>query len=85
MLRTASRLWRAAACAFAVGGALTLALLVLYSAFYRVRLDYRFEVKAIRVTWLVVIVAPVLMSIALVRTRPVKDLRAADLEMSGQS
>jgi hypothetical protein len=85
MLRTTSRLWRAAACVFAVGGGLTLALLVLYSAFYRVRLDYRFEVTAIGVTWLVLIVAPVLLCIALVRTRPENDQRAADLEMSDKS
>ena len=85
MLRTASRLWRAAACVFAVGGGLTLALLVLYSAFYQVRLDYRFEVTAIGVTWLVLIVAPVLLSIALVRTRPVKDQGAADPEISDKS
>jgi hypothetical protein len=85
MLRTASRLWRAAAWVFAVGGGLTLALLVLYSAFYRVRLDYRFEVTAIGITWLVLIAAPILLSIALVRTRPVKDQRSADLDMSGQS
>jgi hypothetical protein len=56
---------------------------VLYS--YRVRLDYRFEVTAIGVTWLVLIAAPALLSIALVRTRPVKDQRAAHLEMSSQS
>jgi hypothetical protein len=85
MLRTASRLWRAAASAFVVGAGLTLALLVLCSAFYRVRLDYRFEVTAIGVTWLVLIAAPVLLSIALVRTRPVNHQRAADLEMSGHS
>jgi hypothetical protein len=85
MLRTASRLWRAAAWIFAVGAALTLALLVLYSAFYRVRLDYRFEVMAIGVTGLVLIIAPVLVSIALVQNRPVKHQRAADREMSGQS
>jgi len=85
MFRTASPLWRAAACAFTVGGGLTLAMLVLYSAFYGVRLDYRFEVMAIGVTWLVLIVAPVLLSIAQLRTRPVGGRRAADLEISGQS
>lgn len=85
MLRAASRLWRAAAWVFAVGGGLTLALLVLYSAFYRVGLDYRFEVTAIGITWLVLIAAPVLLSIALVRTRPVQDQRAADLEISDKS
>jgi hypothetical protein len=72
MLRTASRLGRAAAWILAAGGGLTLALLVLYSAFYRVRLDYRFEVTAIGVTWLVLIIAPVLLSIALVQNRPVR-------------
>ena len=85
ILRAASRLWRAAAWVFAVGGGLTLALLVLYSAFYPVGLDYPFEVTALGVTWLVLIAAPVLLSIALVRTRPVQDQRAADLEISGKS
>jgi hypothetical protein len=53
-----------------------------YSAFYQMRLDYRFEVLAIFVTWLVLIAAPVLMTIALLRTEPVSHQRAKRLEMS---
>ena len=79
------RLWRAAGWVFTAGGGLTMALLVFYSAFYRVRLDYRFEVAAISVTWLVLIAAPVLLSIAFVRTGPVRDQRAARLGMSNRS
>ena len=82
MVRTPRKLWRAAGWVFACGGALTLVLLVLYSAVYRVRLDYRFEVAAIGLTWLVLIAAPVLLSIAFVRVRPVDDRQAARLEMS---
>jgi NADH:ubiquinone oxidoreductase subunit 6 (subunit J) len=85
MLRMASRLSRAAAFVLAVGGGFTLTLLVFYSAFYRVGLDYRFEVMAIGLTWLVLIVAPALLSIALVRRRPMKGQRMADLVISGQS
>jgi hypothetical protein len=76
------RLWRAAGWVFAGGGALTLAALVLYSVIYRVRLDYRFEVAAIGVTWLVLIVAPVLLSIAFLRTGTVTDQRPRRLERS---
>jgi hypothetical protein len=59
-----SRLWRAAGWVFVAGGALTLALLVFYSVNYRARLDYRFEVAAIGITWLVLIAAPLLSGIA---------------------
>ena len=76
------RLWRAAGWVFAGGGALTLAALVLYSVIYRVRLEYRFEVAAIGVTWLVLIVAPVLLSIAFLRTGTVTDQRPRRLERS---
>jgi hypothetical protein len=55
---------------------------VFYSAIYRMRLEYRFEVAAIGLTWLVLIAAPVLLSIASVRTRPLDDQQAARLEMS---
>ena len=82
MLRMPTRLWRAAGWVFAGGGALTLVALVLYSVIYRVRLDYRFEVAAIGVTWLVLIVAPVLLSIAFHRNRPQEAQQAAQLEMS---
>ena len=82
IVRTPRKLWRAAALVFLGGGALTLAALVFYAASYRVRLDYRFEVAAIGVTWLVLIAAPMLLSIAFLRTRPVEDDQAARLEMS---
>jgi hypothetical protein len=72
MLRMPTRLWRAAGLIFTLGGALTVALLVFYASFYRVRLDYRFEVTAIFITWLVLIVAPVLLSIAFRRNRPIE-------------
>jgi hypothetical protein len=81
-VRTPWRLWRAAGWVFVCGGALVLASLVLYSAVYRVRLDYRFEVAAIGLTWLVLIAAPMLLSIAYVRTPPLDDRRSARLEMS---
>ena len=77
MVGTPWKLWSAAGWVFVFGGALVLAALVLYSTLYRVRLEYRFEVAAIGVTWLVLIAAPVLLSIALVRTRPVDDDQAA--------
>jgi hypothetical protein len=83
MLRMPTRLWRAAGWIFALGGALTVMLLVFYGGFYRVRLDYRFEVTAILITWLVLIVAPVLLSIAFLRRRePVSDQRTRHLEIS---
>ena len=82
MLRMLTRLWRAAGWVFAGGGALTLAALVLYSVIYRVRLDYRFEVAAIGVTWLVLIVASVLLSIAFLRRGTVTDQRPRRLERS---
>jgi hypothetical protein len=75
MLGMPARLWRATGWVFADGGALTLAALVLYSVNYRVRLDYRFEVAAIGVTWLVLIVASVLLSIAFLRRGTVADQR----------
>jgi hypothetical protein len=81
IVRMPTRLWRAAGWVFAGGGALTLVLLVFYSAFYRVRLDYRFEVTAIFVTWLVLMVAPVLLSIAF-RHEPVNDKGTRHLEIS---
>jgi hypothetical protein len=82
MVGTPWKLWPAAGWVFVFGGALVLAALVLYSTLYRVRLEYRFEVAAIGVTWLVLIAAPVLLSIALVRTRSVDDDQAARPGMS---
>jgi hypothetical protein len=77
MVGTPWKLWPAAGWVFVCGGALVLAALVLYSTVYRLRLEYRFEVAAIGVAWLVLIAAPVLLSIALVRARPVDDDQAA--------
>jgi hypothetical protein len=85
MLRMATRLWRTAGWIFTVGGALTLALLVFYSTLYQVRMDYRFEVPAILVTWLVLMAAPVLLSIAFLRTEPVRKERTVSYETSRQS
>jgi hypothetical protein len=82
MVGTAQKLCRTAGWVFVCGGALVLAGLVLYSAIYRIHLDYRFEVAAIGVTWLVLIAAPVLFSIDLIRTRTVDDDQAARPEMS---
>ena len=82
MVGTPWKLWPAAGWVFVCGGALVLAALVLYATVYRVRLDYRFEVAAIGVTWLVLIVAPVLLSVALVRTRPLDNDHAARPGMS---
>jgi hypothetical protein len=82
MVRMASRLWRAAGWVFTAGGGLTMALLVFYSAFYRIRLDYRFEVAAIGVTWLVLIAAPVLLSIAFRHPVPIEGERADASAMS---
>ena len=70
-----SRLWRAAGWVFVAGGARTLALLVFYSDFYRARLDYRFEVAAIGITWLVLIAAPLLLGIAAAAGQPSRDMR----------
>jgi hypothetical protein len=85
MVRTPWRLWSAAGWVFAGGGALTLVLLVFYSALYRVRLDYRFEGAAISVTWVVLIAASVLLSIAFLRDEPVRGERAVAHEPSHQS
>ena len=82
IVRMPTRLWRAAGWVFAGGGALTFVTLVFYSAFYRVRLDYRFEVTAIAITWLVLIVAPVLLAIAFLRREPVTDQQPRRLESS---
>jgi hypothetical protein len=80
IVRMPTRLWRAAGWVFAGGGALTLVLLVFYSAFYRVRLDYRFEVTAIAITWLVLIAAPMLLSVAFLRAEGVTDQQPRRLE-----
>jgi len=82
MLRMPTRIWRAAGWVFAGAGVLTLILLVFYSAFYQMRLDYRFEVTGLAITWLVLIVVPVLLSIAFLKTEPVIDQRLRRLHRS---
>lgn len=62
-----SRLVRATAWVFGGGGAVTLLLLILYGAVYRARLEYRFEVVSLSVTWLALIVSGVLLGIAFAR------------------
>jgi hypothetical protein len=85
LIRRPARLWRVVAWIFTIAGALTLALLLFYSALYGFRLDYRFEVTAILITWLVLIATPVLLSIALVRSGPIKGQRTAQPEISNRS
>jgi hypothetical protein len=85
MVRTPSRLWRAAGWVFAAGGVLTLALMVFYSAFYLARLDYRFEVAAIGITWLVLIAAPALLSIFFARAELARRRRTVADEMPSRS
>ena len=62
LLAARSRLERRAGWVFLVGGAATLAALVAYAVGYGSRLDYRFEVAAIGISWLVLIVAPVMLA-----------------------
>jgi hypothetical protein len=85
LIQMPKTLWRAGGWLFTIAGGLTLALLLFHSAFYRLRLDYRFEVTAILITWLVLIVVPVLLSIAVVRTGPIKYQPAARAEVSNRS
>lgn len=85
IVHMSSRLWRATGWIFVGAGVLTVAALVYYSAFYRVALDYRFEVASLSIAWLALIVAPVLVSIALLRAERVKDERTASYEIAGQS
>jgi hypothetical protein len=85
IVRMPSKLWRITGWVFAVSGALTLSLLLLYSAFYGIRLDYRFEVASISITWLVLIIAPVLLAIALLRAGPIKDGQVASWTRMGSS
>jgi hypothetical protein len=85
LIQTPTTLWRAGGWLFTIAGGLTLALLVFYSAIYRLRLDYRFEVTAILITWLVLIVVPVLLTIAVVRTGPIKYQPVTPAEASNRS
>ncbi len=59
-----SRIERAVRWVFTVGGALILAALALCATIYRAELDYRFEVMSLLVTWLVLISAGALLTVA---------------------
>jgi len=63
-----TRLERAAGVVLIVGGGLTWVALVLYSVVYRAQLDYRFEVMAIFISWLVLIAAPALLALVFARS-----------------
>ena len=61
-LRVSGRAERALRWLFVGGGLLTVGLLVVLALVYRDELDYRFEVWAILVNWLVLIVSGVLLA-----------------------
>ena len=62
-----SRLERVVCWIFALGGALIIAGLLLLAAIFRADLDYRFEVMALSIVWLVLISSGVLLSVAFAR------------------
>jgi hypothetical protein len=64
-----SRILRVTGMIFTLGGALILALLLLLAAIYRSDLAYRFEVWSILVTWLVMAITAVTLSVAFSRDR----------------
>ena len=67
LLPTRSRLQRGAGWVFLGGGAATLAALVAYALVYGSRLDYRFEVASIGISWLVLIAGPVMLALLFAR------------------
>jgi hypothetical protein len=69
LVKASPRPARAAGWAFTAGGGVTLVLLVLFSAVYRTRLDSRFEVMALLVSWLVLVLTGALLSITFARAR----------------
>ena len=73
-----STLLRAAAWVLRVGAVLTLLDLILSAVVYRSGLDYRFEVIALVVTWLVLVATGVLVAVALRRERPLDASSVAD-------
>jgi hypothetical protein len=68
-VRYSSGLVRASGWTFLAGGAVTVLALFAYAIGYGARLDYRFEVAAIAVVWLGLIVAGPLLGLAFLRTR----------------
>lgn len=67
--KNVSRILRATGTIFMLGGALILALLLLLGTIYRSDLAYRFEVWSILVTWLVMAITAVTLSVAFSRDR----------------
>ena len=67
LLPTRSRLQRGAGWVFLGGGGATLAALVAYTLLYGSRLDYRFEVASIGISWLVLIAGPVMLALLFAR------------------
>lgn len=67
LLGTRARLEQAAGWVFLSGAALTAAALVYYPLRYGPRLDYRFEVASILLSWLALIAAPALLAAAWAR------------------
>ena len=63
-----TRLERATGGVLILGGGLTWFALVLYSLVYRAQLDYRFEVMAIFISWLVLIAAPAMLTVVFGRS-----------------
>jgi len=64
-----SKLVRTTGWVFSGGGAATIVALILYGALYRTDLDYRFEVIALLITWLVLITGGLLLSIGFAPAR----------------
>lgn len=67
IIRQPSKLGRAAAWLFIAGVMATLAVLVVYAAVYGSRLDYRFEVVSLGMTWLVLTVGGALLAVMFAR------------------
>ena len=73
-----STLLRVAAWVLRLGAVLTLLDLIVSAVVYRSGLDYRFEVIALVVTWLVLVATGVLVAVALRRERPLDASSVAD-------
>jgi len=69
LIRLPTRLERATAMVFILVCGLTCVALLLYSMAYRAQLDYRFEVMAILISWLVLIAAPAMLAVMFARSR----------------
>lgn len=67
-VRQPLKLGRVASWLFMAGAVATFAVLVVYAAVYGARLDYRFEVLALGITWLVLAAGGVLLAVTFART-----------------